>query len=432
MSKTVLPREAAESLHPADLAALLERRDPPAAWAVLDGLPVGRQAEVLGYLRPETQVALAADASPRRLASLVTAMDADERADLWARLPAAVREALTPALAVTEREDIRRLAAYPAGTAGAVMTSEYAVLAPQMTAREAMHALRGQAASKETIAVAYVLSPDRRLLGAVSLEELVVAPPAATIAELMRRQPPAVTATEPAPDAARLLARYDLAAVPVLDAGGAMVGIVTADDAIDVAEAEATEDFQKAGGTGGPAADLGRADVGLLYRKRAGWLVTLVFANILSGAGIAAFEDTIAANLALVFFLPLLIASAGNAGSQAATLTVRALATGEVRLADWGRLLGREVLVALALGATMAVAVAAIGFWRDGAAVAMVVATTMVVVVLAGSLVGLSLPFLLDRLRLDPASASAPLVTSIADIAGVLIYFSIAAAFLSG
>jgi magnesium transporter len=246
----------------------------------------------------------------------------------------------------------------------------------------------------------------------------------------MRLDPPAVRAEEPAHCAARLVARYDLAAVPVTAADGRMVGIVTADDAIDVAELEATEDFQKAGGTGGPAADLGRAGPGLLYRKRAGWLVALVFANILSGAGIAAFEDTIAANLALVFFLPLLIASAGNAGSQAATLTVRALATGEVGLSDWGRLIGREVLVALALGVTMAVAVSAIGLLRGGPEIALVVAATMVLVVLTGSLVGLSLPFLLDRFRMDPASASAPLVTSIADVAGVLVYFSIASALL--
>jgi magnesium transporter len=158
--------------------------------------------------------------------------------------------------------------------------------------------------------------------------------------------------------------------------------------------------------------------------------VTLVFGNLLSGAGIAAFEDVIAANLALVFFLPLLIASAGNAGSQAATLTVRALATGDVRVSDWGRLLAREALVALALGATMAAAVAAVGLLRGGPGVALVAALTMVLVVLVGSLVGLSLPFLLDRLGLDPASASAPLVTSVADVAGVLIYLGIANALL--
>lgn len=430
MTNTTLPPAAAASLHPADLAALLDLRQAPAAWAVLAELPLARRAETFGYLAPETQTGVAAVAPPRALAELVTAMDADERADLWARLPEAAREALAPALAAAEREDIRRLAAYPPGTAGAVMTSEYAVLRPDLAARDAIEALRGQAASKETIQVAYVLSPQRRLLGTVTLEDLVLAPAERRVAELMRADPPAVRAEAPAGEAARMVARYDLPALPVIDGGEAMVGIVTADDAMDVAEAEATEDFQKAGGTGGLAAGLRGAGIALLYRKRAGWLVALVFANILSGAGIAAFEDTIAAHLALVFFLPLLIASAGNAGSQAATLTVRALATGEVGLSDWGRLLGRDVLVALALGLTMAVAVSAIGLWRGGPEIALVVALTMVLVVLAGSLVGLSLPFLLDRLRLDPASASAPLVTSIADVTGVLVYFAIAAALL--
>ncbi|MDP3417759.1 magnesium transporter [Falsiroseomonas sp.] len=431
MNTTTLPPEAAATLHPVDLAALLDLRPAEMALAVLSGLPLARRAETFGYLAPETQITIAALAPPRALAELVTAMDADERADLWARLPDAARESLGRALAATEREDIRTLSAYPSGTAGAVMTSEYAVLRPAMTARTAIEALRGQAASKETIQVAYVLSPQRRLIGTVSLEELVLALADRPVAEIMRTDPPFVRADEPAEQAARAVARYDLPAVPVINREDAMVGIVTADDAMDVAQAEATEDFEKAGGTGaGLVADLRRAGIAVMYRKRAGWLVALVFANILSGFGIAAFEDTIAANLVLVFFLPLLIASAGNAGSQAATLTVRALATGQVGLSDWSRMLGREVLVALALGLTMAAAVAGIGLWRGGPEVALVVALTMVLVVVAGSLVGMSLPFLLDRMKMDPASASAPLVTSIADVTGVLVYFGIAAAIL--
>lgn len=431
MPTTTLPPDAAATLHPADVAILLGQQEAQAAWDVLKSLPLARRAEVFGYLASETQTAVAALALPRALAELVTAMDADERADLWARLPETARQTLGPALAAAEREDIRKLAAYSEGTAGAVMTSEYAVLRPDFTARAAIEALRGQAASKETIQTAYVLSPQRRLLGTVNLEDLVLAPAERLVGEIMRTEPPFVRVGEPAEQAARVVARYDLPAVPVINGGEAMVGIVTADDAMDVAEAEATEDFEKAGGTGaGLVADLRKASVALLYRKRAGWLVALVFANILSGAGIAAFEDTIAAHLALIFFLPLLIASAGNAGSQASTLTVRALATGEVGISDWGRMLAREVLVALALGLTMAVAVSAIGFWRGGPEIALIVALTMVIVVLAGSLIGMSLPFILDRIKLDPASASGPLVTSIADVTGVLVYFAIASAIL--
>lgn len=189
---------------------------------------------------------------------------------------------------------------------------------------------------------------------------------------------------------------------------------------------DATEDFHKAALITTPVGSVRDATVGLLYRKRVLWLVLLVFGNLFSGAGIAAFEDIIAANIVLVFFLPLLVDSGGNAGAQSATLMVRALATGDVQMRHWLRLLGRECGVALALGATMAVAVASLGLLRGGQAVALVVASSMLIIVLIGSLIGMSLPFLLNRMRLDPATASGPLITSIADAAGVLIYFAIA------
>ncbi|WP_206931197.1 magnesium transporter [Roseococcus thiosulfatophilus] len=425
-----LAPETAASLHPADLAALLSRRPAEAGWAIMSTLPLTRRAEAFGYLDPALQLGMARAAPPRDFAALVTAMDADERADLWARLGPEAQEALLPALAAAEREDIRRLAAYPAGTAGAVMTSEYAVLRGELTARDAIETLRGQAHSKETIHVAYVLSPQRRLLGTVTLEDLVLAPAGRLVEALMRRDPPTVHAQDKAEEAARAIARYDLPAIPVINGGEMMVGIITADDAMDVAEAEATDDFHKAGGSNSLGVSMLNATVGLLYRKRISWLVVLVFANLFSGAGIAAFEDVIAANVALVFFLPLLIDSGGNAGSQSATLMVRALATGEARMGDWARMLRREVTVAALLGLTMAGAVSLLGLVRGGPEIAVVVALTMVCVVLVGSVIGLSLPFLLSRLKVDPATASAPLITSIADASGVLIYFGIASALL--
>lgn len=189
---------------------------------------------------------------------------------------------------------------------------------------------------------------------------------------------------------------------------------------------EATEDFHKSASITNHVGNLRDATLGLLYRKRVLWLVLLVFGNLFSGAGIAAFEEIIAAHIALVFFLPLLVDSGGNAGSQSATLMVRGLATGEVVMRDWWRMLGRELGVALALGATMAIAVALLGVLRGGPQIALIVASSMVVIVLVGSLIGMSLPFLLSRFRLDPATASGPLITSIADAAGVLVYFGIA------
>lgn len=204
------------------------------------------------------------------------------------------------------------------------------------------------------------------------------------------------------------------------------IAVGAVDAALDAQRRQTTESFHKGASITTTIGDLRHATLGLLYRKRVLWLVLLVFGNLFSGAGIAAFEETIAAHIALVFFLPLLVDSGGNAGSQSATLMVRGLATGEVTLSDWGRMLGREFGVALLLGCTMAVAVASLGLLRGGPQIALIVASSMVVIVLVGSLIGMSLPFLLSRLKLDPATASGPLITSIADAAGVLVYFGIA------
>jgi magnesium transporter len=424
-------RDEARSAHPADLADELAERPAAEAARRLAALPVRRRAAVFGYIPPQAQGAIAHEMGRTDLAALVSAMSHDERADLFLRLEAADQEALLPALAQAEREDIRSLAAYPEGTAGSVMTSGYAAVPEGLTAEEALQALRAIAPDRETIYDTYVVDGDRRLVGVFSLRQLIVAPATAPVADFMRRDVVKARADEPREAAARCIARYDLLALPVVDAEGRLVGIVTADDAMDVQQEEATAEFHKAG-TVRPIPDGVRgAGIGLLYRSRIAWLVLLVFGNVLSGLGIATFEDTIAANLALVFFLPLLIASGGNAGAQAATLMVRALATGDVRMSDWRRMLVREAVVAALLGVTMAGAVALIGVVRSGTEVALVAALSMVAIVLLGGLVGLALPFLLARLRLDPAMASAPLVTSIADASGVLIYLGIATALLA-
>jgi magnesium transporter len=416
--------------HPADIAHVLRELEPSVAWRMLDLLPLPRQAEVFGYLDPATQVRLAHAVPRAKLAALVTEMHADERADLYNKMSDDQREALLPALAQAEREDIRRLAAYAEGTVGAIMTSDYALLGQSLTAREAIEHLRNQAQDKETIYRAYVVDDQRRLIGSLRLEDLILAPAGQRVGEIMERHTHAVRVDDDQEDAARQLARYDLLALPVVDGDGRLVGILTHDDALDVLQEEATEDFHRVGSVGHIVGGLREASFRTLYQKRAPWLILLVFANIFSGAGIAYFEDTIAAYVALVFFLPLLIDSSGNAGSQSATLMVRALATGEVVLRDWGKMLGRELGVAVLLGITMAVAVSFLGVFRGGPEIAVVVALTMVIVVIVGSLVGMSLPFALSRFNLDPATASAPLVTSIADAAGVIIYFAIATAFL--
>ncbi len=400
--------------------------------AIAIGLvPVSEQPAVVGYL-PLPRQTQAVAAMPREaVVSLFERMSSDERADLFNALPEG-REALLPALAQAEREDIRRLASYPEGSVGAIMSSQYATLTPDLTAAEAIEELRRIAPDRETIYNAYVIDRDRRLVGVTTLRRLILAAPATRVGDMMEPNPVTVQVDDDQEVAATRISRYDFIALPVVDAAGRMVGIVTADDAMDVIEEEATEDFHKSGGSLGGEWPLGIRDatIRLLYRKRIFWLVLLVFANVFSGAGIAYFQDLIATHVALVFFLPLLIDSGGNAGSQSATLMVRALATGDVHLRNWASMLGRELAVAALLGFTMALAVSTVGVVRAGPAIALVVALTMLVVVMFGSVVGMSLPFLLSRFRADPAAASSPLITTIADASGIVIYFLIASRLL--
>lgn len=424
-------RNFVETAHPVDLAAYVDELQPDSALQHLLEIPTPRRSKVFGYLRLDTQIALVRLFDRRQLAEVVSEMGADDRADLFKRLSSEEQKDLLRGLAQAERDDIRRLASYDEGTAGAIMTSDYATLTPELTSSDALEVLRREAPHKETIYHDFVLDSDRRLIGAIPLQNLILASANIKVADLMERDPLAVTLDEDQEDVARKIARYGVLAIPVVDADGRLVGIVTHDDAHDALQEETTEDFHKIGTIGKLTEGVRDAGVGILYRKRVTWLTLLIFGNIFSGAGIAYFEEMIVTYVSLVFFLPLLIDSSGNAGSQAATLMIRALATGDVQLKDWGHLIGRELLVALALGATMGLAVTPIGFARGGPVIAVVVGLTMLLVVLVGSLTGMSLPFILSRLNLDPATASAPLVTTIADTTGVILYFSIAAAFLT-
>lgn len=412
--------------HPADIVAMIDDLPTEDIASVLLCLDEHRQATLFGYFTPKRQTALARVIDRAEMARIFSAMAHDERADLFAHLTDEQRTALLPGLAQAEREDMRKLAAYPTGTVGSVMTSDYATLPPHLNTVQAIEHLRRVAPDAETIYHSYVIDDDRRLVGTASLRDLIVAQDDATVEEVMRRDPPFVRAEDKRERAVEMIRKYDLLALPVMNGGERLAGIVTYDDAMDVARESEDVSFHKTSAVAGLGTNMLQASVGLLYRKRIPWLVILVFGNIFSGAGIAFFEDTIAAYVALVFFLPLLIDSGGNAGSQSATLMVRALATGDVKLADWGRMLGREVLVAGALGLTMALAVSAIGVFRGGPEIAVVVSLTMVIIVLVGSVLGMSMPFILSKFRLDPATASAPLITSLADALGVVIYFAMA------
>ncbi|SJM36528.1 Magnesium transporter MgtE [Psychrobacter pasteurii] len=417
-----------KDLRPIDIADILTLLDSDMSWKLLEKLP--DRATVFSYLDPEEQMEMAFLFPRASLAKLVGEMPSDERTDLYKRLDQDQRDALLPALAQAEREDIRRLSAYAEKTAGALMTSDYATLKAQMTVAQALAALRLEAPDAETIYHAYVIDEQRKLQGVVSLRTLILASPNQIIGDIMLTKVVASNVHEDQEDVAKTIARYDLIALPIIDNNGALVGIVTHDDAMDVASDEATDDFHKSGGVSSLIGSFKDTSIRILYRKRVFWLVFLVFGNLISGVGIAHFEDVIAANLVLVFFLPLLVDSGGNAGSQSATLMVRALATGEVVMRDWFTLLGREAMVALLLGITMAAAISVIGYFRGDAMVSLVLALSMVSVVMIGCVIGMSLPFILNKFGFDPASASAPLITSVCDASGVAIYLFIASKFL--
>ncbi len=424
-------RDFLQELHPADSAQLIEFFSIQKAAVLIGYLHLETQAQIFNYLSANMEAQLASILGRKELAMIIGAMSHDERADLFNRLSADQQEEILPALAQAEREDIRKLASYPEGSAGAVMTSDYAALSTGLTAWQALEKLRQEAPDKETIYQCYVVDEERRLVGVVSLRELLIASPKSLVQDIMNDKPIFGYARDDAEDVADIMAKYDLMAMPIINGDNKLVGIITFDDVHDIIQEEATEDFHRMASVSGPGESLvgvsfRDASPWLIIQKRFPWLLILIFVNLLSGAGIAFFENTIEAVVVLVFFLPLLIASGGNAGSQSSTLMVRALATGDVLMKDWAHLLLKEVGIALALGTGMAFAVSFVGVIRGGPEVALVVGLAMAAVVLFGSLIGCLLPFFLAKLQIDPATASVPLITSIADVGGILIYFSIA------
>jgi magnesium transporter len=445
MLKSLLKPEILERIQARDWAAL---RDALAEWPAPEvadlllslpktdrgllfrALPRDLEVEVFAHLGFEQQNALLLDLTDDETRQILSELSPDDRTQLLEELPGQATQRMLNLLDPEDMAESRELLGYPEESVGRLMTPDYVAVRPEWTIQEATQHIRAHGRDSETINRIFVVDEGWRLLDDIELRRFILADPEQRVEEIMDHSFVFLSAFADREVAVGMIRRYDVVALPVVDSDGVLVGIVTVDDVLDVAEAEATEDFHKVGSVGPIQGSLREARIGVLYRRRIGWLLTLVFVNLLSGAAIASYEALIERVVALVFFLPLLIASAGNAGSQAATLMIRALATGDVRAKDWVRLLGREVAVAGVLGATMAVAVAAIGAFRGGPEVAVVVAATMVLVVLIGSLVGMSLPFLLNRLRLDPATASAPLVTSIADITGVVVYLSIASWYL--
>lgn len=431
-------RVALHNAHSPDIANEIADFDPKDIAAVLLLLPERRQAEVFGYFDPGIQVEIARTLSRSALAALITAMSHDERADLFKRLSTEQQEALLPGVAHAEREDIRKLASYPEGTAGAIMTSDYATLASELSARQAIDTVRREAPDKETIYYAYIVDGERKLKGVVSLRELLVADDTALVADIMRKNVIFARADNTKESAAEKIAEYDLLALPIVNDAGMLVGIVTVDDAMDVTEAERGRRVAQFGGNvpigGGPDLSFRTSTFMQIFSTRAFWLGVLIVFGILTSTYVAAQEEILSEIIILAAFIAPIIDAGGNTGSQSATLVIRAMALGEVRMRwrDLWFVVRREIPVVLALGVVIGVLEAILAFFSKGVGidVLLVVGLSMGICMILGGLIGALLPFAARRIGTDPATLSAPLITSIMDLVGVLVYFGLAYAFM--
>jgi magnesium transporter len=425
-------REFFEDLHPARVAEVIEDLEPLESETIFNLLPPRTRAQAMSYLGPEHQVRLVERMPPAEAADLLHLMSHDDRADLVNRLDDDVVDAILPLLARAEREDIRRLASYEPGTTGAVMTTDYATLAPDLTVGEAKERLRHEAPDRETIDYSYVVDPQRRLVGVVSLKDLVLARPRARVDEIMHKDMIFARADEDQETMARKIDKYDLFAIPVLDASDSLVGIVTHDDAMDILRREQTEDLLAFGGVAAEAAademPYWSSHVFLVVRRRVTWLLMLFFAATISSFVLGRFQWVEREIPDLILFIPLLIGTGGNAGSQTVATIIRGLSLGEIGRRQVRRVLARELQTGLLLGALLGSLgfVYALVLHGKSVVFSLVIGITLLGICIWANGVGAIVPLLARKLGIDPAVVSAPLISTLVDATGLVIYYTIA------
>ena len=434
-------RDMVRNRHAGDLAEILTElslEDQVVAFRVL---PRHAAADVFEYLPHEAQETLLKAMGQEEVAALLNEMAPDDRTSFLEELPAAATRQLLSLLTPAQRAVAVTLLGYPEDSIGRLMTPHYVAVREDWTIRQSLDYIREHGQDSETLNVVYVVDGQAQLIDDIRIRELLLTSPDAHVRDLMDRHFIALKATDDQQTAVAAFREYDRTALPVTDSAGMLIGIVTIDDVLDVAEATATKEIQRIGGS--EALDEPYMDIsfGRMIQKRAGWLTALFLGELLTATAMGAFEAEISKAVVLALFVPLIISSGGNSGSQASTLVIRALALGEVGLGDWWRVMRREILAGLSLGTILG----SIGFFRItvwsafsdiyGAhwlLVAITVAVSLVGIVLWGTLIGSLLPFLLRRLGFDPATSSAPFVATLVDVTGLVIYFSVALIFLRG
>jgi magnesium transporter len=420
-------RGLAERIGPAEWADLVPLLEPGEIAVLLQWLPDEEIPEILEELSPADAARILRTLSRAEAAELLEEMDPDDAADVVERLPEAEAREILVKMRPEEASELRDLSRYPPETAGGIMTPAFVAVTADATAEEAIAAIRRLVDDAETVNYIYVIGPDRTLLGVLSLYRLLLSPGDTPVRELMAPSTVRVRADADREVAARLLTDRNLLALPVVDEADHLLGIITEDDVADVLEAEATEDIERLGGSEPLNVPYRSSGVFLLVRKRVVWLLLLFIAEAYTGTVLRDFEGELTQVVALSFFIPLLIGTGGNIGSQTVTLIVRAMALNEVALRDVVWIIWKELRVGLILGTIMAVvALGRAALLGVGLDIGIVVAATILAICCWSATVAAILPLTLRRLRIDPAVVSAPLITTLVDGTGLVIYFEIA------
>jgi magnesium transporter len=451
-----LGRELERVIRARDFTALhemLKHWSPPTTASLIETLPVEQQvvafrllprdlaADVFEYLPIDAQERLLKAMATEETAKILNEMAPDDRTALLDELPAAATRQLLNLLTPQERSIAVSLLGYPERSIGRLMTPDYVRVRPDWTVEQVLDHVRRYGHDSETLSILYVIDDAGRLIGEVQIRRLLLSPATTRVADTMDHRVLALKATDDQESAVPVFQREDRVALPVTDSQGMLIGIVTVDDVLDVAESAATRTLQRFGGMEALDEPYLQMRFFSMIRRRGGWLVILFLGEMLTATAMGFFEREIERAVVLALFVPLIISSGGNSGSQAATLVIRALALGEVRLGQWWRVMRREIFAGLTLGAILG----AIGFVRIAAwsavsniygphwgLVALTVGTALIGIVLWGTLAGSMLPFVLRRLGFDPAVSSAPFVATLVDVTGLVIYFSVAMVILRG
>lgn len=431
-------REALEEFHPEDIAEVLREIEGEDAVALMRALPEEYAAQVLERLDDEARAQLLERMGTDQAATILTEMSADDRADAIQELPEAVAEKILDRLEKVEpevAEEVRELVSYPADSAGGLMTTEYVSLAPDTKVWQAIEEVRRAAQEREaeTLSYLYVTAFNNKLVGVVSLRDLILADPGRELGDIMTQNLVKVVPTAHQEEVARAIAKYDLSAIPVVDEQNRMIGLVTVDDVVDVVIEEATEDAQRMGAVVPTEDAYFETEFWVFIRKRAMWLIVLFLGELLTASVMQRYEEEMASALDLVLFIPLIISSGGNSGSQSSSLIIRALAIGEVAPRDWLKVLVREV----GMGVTLGLILGVVGFARvyffgshNSIPMSMAVGLSVVAIVTLGTLTGSLLPLGIKRVGLDPAVSSTPFIASLVDVIGLALYFTVANAIL--